>query len=197
MAGDEDEREAEEILSKGTVAFRHTWESSRSEGERTVEVVELDGKYELRHGGEAVGPFDSLYDALYRSDLMDELDEAGDLVALNVCEGTGNMCGDGETWIYRIGHLYLGTDSWGQDTRFFETLEDAIEHFGVFHVDPNCNVVFCTELETEEIIERLELRGSSKGPFWLVINDEDWEWTERGFRRVREDEPGADGKQPT
>jgi hypothetical protein len=188
LTRDEGEREALEILSKGTVAFRHSWELGGRK--KTIEVVELDGRYTLR-GEKPPGPFDSVNDALCQSELMNELDEAGELVALKVCEGTGNMCGDGETWIYRIAHLYLGTDSWGNETRFFETLEEAIEYFSVFHVDATSNVVSCTELETEAIIPRLKVRHPEDDPFLLSVNDEPWEWDGKRFHRSREDGGGG------
>ena len=127
MTRDEKEKEALRILRRGTVAFRHTWKSGRQEN--TIEVFKLKDKYACREEDEPLGPFDSLEEALWESGLMEDRHKAGELVARNVCEGTGGMCGDGETRIYRIGGLYTNDDSWGcGDQGLFETLEEAIAY---------------------------------------------------------------------
>jgi hypothetical protein len=192
MTRDEKEKEALRILRRGTVAFRHTWKFGRQEN--TIEVFKLKGKYACRAGEEVLGPFKGLYDALYESGLGDVAKEEGEEVASSICEGTGGMCGDGETWIYRIGGLYFGTDSWGQDSRFFETLAEAIEYFGVFLVDQNNNTVSCTEITTEEIIRQLRLREPGDNPFWVIVNGEAWEWDGEHFHPLRGHGVGEDGK---
>jgi hypothetical protein len=204
MTRDEEESQALEILSKGTVAFRHTWESGGRK--KTIEVFEFDGQYARWEGDEPLGPFLSLYVALCESDLMDELDEAGGLVASNVCEGTGGMCGDGETRIYRVGGMYLISDDWGclEDYGPFQDLEDAFGHCDFFRVNPYTDIS-CSEISTEDLVQRLECDEDE--PFQLTVDDEEWEWDGKQFRRNREDgweedeleedELGEDGKQPT
>ena len=149
----DDESQPLVILSKGTVAFRHTWESGGRK--KTIEVFEFDGRYARWDGDEPLGPFFSLYVALCESDLMDELDEAGELVARNVCEGTGGMCGDGETRIYRVDGMYLISDDWGclEDYGPFQDLEDAFRHCDFFSVNPD-TTISCSEMSTEGLVQR-------------------------------------------
>jgi hypothetical protein len=190
LTRDKEKREALEILSKGTVAFRHSWESRGRK--KTIEVVELDGRYALR-GEKPLGPFDNLYEALSESEMMDELDEAGYLVGLNSCIGTGSMIGDGDTRIYEVGGMYLISDDWGylEDYGPFEDLEDAFRHCDFVRVNQYTNIS-CSEISTEDLVQRLECYEDE--PFQLTVNDEEWEWDGEQFRRVREDEPGADEK---
>jgi hypothetical protein len=193
----EKRRKALEILSKGAVAFHHTWKPREVEQTwrrrgagrvprsqpKTVEVFEFNGKYARRDAKEVLGPFSSLNEALLESELLDDLDEAGELIAYNSCTGTGGMCGDGETRIYKIGGMYLINDDWGGLDEWgpFPTLDEAAGKCGLFYASPYSNDIFCMELSADEITERLS--QDEDEPFGLSINGEDWEWDGKEFRR--------------